>query len=137
MEGYIVWSYIVYLAISIGVTVGVALSLRRNGRVFLVEAFHGNEAMADSVNHLLVVGFYLINIGYVTMVLRTEGNLANLRESIEMVCGKIGPVLLVLGGMHFSNLYIFHKLRVRGRERRVVHGAETGNWADARSKVLD
>src|SRR5258708_15886918 len=106
---YIVWSYIVNLAISIAVTVGVAHSLRRNGRIFLVEAFHGTEAMADSVNHLLVVGFYLINIGYVTMVLRQEGNLAGMREAIEMVCGKIGPVLLVLGGMHFSNLYIFHK----------------------------
>jgi hypothetical protein len=134
---YIVWSYIVYLAISIAVTVGVARSLHRNGRVFLVEAFHGNAEMADSVNHLLVVGFYLINIGYVTMVLRTEGNLANLREAIELVCGKVGPVLLVLGGMHFSNLYIFHKLRARGRDRRVGHGAETANWADTRSKVLD
>jgi hypothetical protein len=134
---YIVWSYIIYLAISIAVTVGVARSLRRNGRIFLVDAFHGNADMADSVNHLLVVGFYLINIGYVTMVLRQEGTLPNLREAIEMICAKVGPVLLVLGGMHFGNLYIFHRLRARGRERRVGNGAQTANWGDARSKVLD
>src|SRR3954452_4215506 len=131
----VTFSYVVYLFVSVALTIWVARTLRRNGRVFLVEAFHGNEAMADSVNHLLVVGFYLINIGYVTMVLRQEGNLAGMREAIEMVCGKIGPVLLVLGGMHFSNLYIFHKLRARGRDRRVGHGAETANWADTRSKV--
>src|SRR3712207_7694262 len=48
---------------SVSLTVWVARTLYRNGRVFLVEAFRGNEAVADSVNHLLVVGFYLINIG--------------------------------------------------------------------------
>jgi len=112
---YIVWSYLAYLAISIAATIGVARSLHRNGRVFLIDAFHGNEAMADSVNHLLVVGFYLINIGYVTMVLRTYGELTSLRASIEMLADKIGPVLLVLGFMHFGNLFVFHRLRSRGR----------------------
>ena len=131
---YIIWSYAAYLAISLAATVGVARSLHRNGRVFLIDAFHGNAEMADSVNHLLVVGFYLINIGYVTMVLRMYGNLAGLRESIEMVCDKIGPVLLVLGFMHFGNLFIFHKLRARGRERRPMTG---GGWEDTRGKVLD
>jgi hypothetical protein len=134
---YIVWSYIVYLAVSIAVTVGVARSLRRNGRVFLVDAFQGNEAMADSVNHLLVVGFYLINTGYVTMVLRTEGGLDSLRQAIELVCDKVGPVLLVLGVMHFGNLYVFHKLRARGRERHAGRIAGTAGWEDTRGKVLD
>ena len=134
---YIVWSYIVYLAVSIAVTVGVARSLHKNGRVFLVDAFHGNGEMADSVNHLLVVGFYLINIGYVTMVLRTPGDLAGLRQAIELVCDKVGPVLLVLGVMHFGNLFIFHKLRARGRERRHAPGVEAAGWIDPRGKVLD
>jgi len=133
---YIVGSYGVYLALSLGVTVWVALSLKRNGRVFLIEAFHGNVEVADSVNHLLVVGFYLINIGYVTMALRTEGSLRGLREAIELVCGKIGPVLLVLGGMHFGNLYIFHRLRQRGNARRPGR-VESAGWEDPRGKVLE
>ncbi len=133
---YMVGSYGVYLALSLAVTVWVALSLKRNGRVFLVEAFQGNTEVADSVNHLLVVGFYLVNIGYVTMALRTEGALPGLREAIEMVCGKIGPVLLVLGVMHFGNLYIFHRLRQRGNPRRAGRG-ELGGWEDPRSKVLE
>ncbi len=53
---YIVESYLLYLAISIAVTIWVARTLHRSGRVFLVDAFGGNEALADSVNHLLVVG---------------------------------------------------------------------------------
>jgi hypothetical protein len=134
---YIVWSYVVYLIVSIAVTIGVAYSLRRNGRVFLVEAFQGNADMADSVNHLLVVGFYLINIGYITMVLHSYGDLHNVRQAIELVCDKVGPVLLVLGGMHFGNLYVFHRLRVRGRERRFKNAPEPAGWQNAKSKVLD
>jgi hypothetical protein len=114
---YIVVSYLVYLAISLGVTAWVARTLHHNGRVFLLDAFHGNSEMADSVNHLLVVGFYLINVGYVTVALRTGAVLANLRQAIELVCDKIGVVLLVLGVMHFFNLYVFNQMRKRGRER--------------------
>ena len=78
---YIVGSYAVYLAISLLVTVWVARTLHKNGRVFLVEAFHGNEELADSVNHLLVVGFYLVNLGYVALALRTGAALLTPREA--------------------------------------------------------
>jgi len=65
-----VWTYLVYVAVSIAVTIWVGGSLHRNGRVFLVANFHAQEKLADSVNHLLLVGFYLINIGFVCLALR-------------------------------------------------------------------
>src|SRR5579871_4870836 len=114
---YIVVCYVVYLALSIAVTVWVARTLEQNGRSFLVDAFHNNSELADSVNRLLVVGFYLINVGYVSLALHTDLKPAGTREVIELVCDKIGVVLLVLGVMHFANLYIFNRLRKRGTER--------------------
>ena len=60
-------AYLVYLAISLGLTLWVGRTLFRNGRVFLVDIFKGNTELADSVNHLLVVGFYLINFGYICL----------------------------------------------------------------------
>jgi hypothetical protein len=113
---FIVYSYFVYLAISLAVTVWVAKTLHRRGRIFLVDAFHGNAELADSVNHLLVVGFYLINLGYVAFALKTSGNPVSLREAIELVSDKLGMVLLVLGGMHFFNIYVFSRMRRRGMQ---------------------
>lgn len=113
---YIEYSYGAYLALSLAATVWVARTLHKNGQVFLVDAFQGNAELADSVNHLLVVGFYLINIGYVTMTLTTYGNLETLRSAIELVSGKVGTILFVLGMMHFLNLYVFYRLRRRGQE---------------------
>lgn len=110
---YIVACYLTYLAISLAVTVWVAKSLHKNGRIFLIDAFHGNTELADSVNHLLVVGFYLINVGYVTLALRATGELANLRETIELLSDKIGWVLMILGVMHFGNIFLFSRFRRR------------------------
>ena len=110
-------TYLVYLAISIALTIWVARTLHKNGRVFLVDVFHGNEALADSVNHLLVVGFYLINFGYVSMALKLGYIVVNAEQAIEALSVKIGMVLIVLGGMHFFNLFIFSRMRRRTHHR--------------------
>jgi hypothetical protein len=109
----VVYSYAAYLTLSIGLTIWVARTLSKGGRVFLVDAFLGNRELADSVNHLLVVGFYLINAGYVTLALRYGTKPNDLPESIESLSTKVGLVLLVLGVMHFFNLYVFSRLRRR------------------------
>ena len=111
--GITTYAYLIYLAISIALTIWVARTLHKNGRVFLVDVFHGNEPLADSVNHLLVVGFYLINFGYVSLALKLGYNVANAQEGIEALSVKVGMVLLVLGGMHFFNLFIFSRMRRR------------------------
>ena len=114
---YVVYSYLAYLTISIGLTIWVARTLMKNGRVFLIDAFLENERLADSVNHLLVVGFYLVNFGYVSLALKYGDRPVDLPGAIETLSTKVGVVLLVLGGMHFFNLYLFSKLRRRSMLR--------------------
>lgn len=114
---YIVACYIIYLVLSLVSTVWVAQTLHKNGRLFLVDAFSGNEALADSVNHLLVVGFYLVNVGYVALALKTADVVNTVRNSIELVSDKFGVVLLVLGVMHFFNLFVFSRMRKRAQEQ--------------------
>lgn len=109
----IVWTYIVYIVLSIPLTIWVAQTLHRNGRVFLIDSFHGNERLANSVNHLLVVGFYLVNIGYVTLALKESISPVDVRQVIETISRKIGVVMLVLGAMHFFNILVFSKMRRR------------------------
>jgi hypothetical protein len=114
---YVITCYLSYLAISIGLTVWVARTLHKSGRVFLVDAFHGNTELADSVNHLLVVGFYLINVGYIAVALKTTEALTSSREVIELESGKVGVVLLILGAMHFFNIFVLGRMRYKARSR--------------------
>ena len=71
--------------------------------------------MADSVNHLLVVGFYLINLGFILLYLRFGTKPETLVEGIEYIATKLGVVLLVLGAMHFFNIFNFERMRKKGR----------------------
>src|SRR5215468_7713513 len=101
----IVATYLAYIFISVNLTIWVARTLHKRGAIFLVDAFNGNSELAASVNHLLVVGFYLINIGFVFLALKSNAEIANPRAAIEMLADKLGVVLLTLGGMHFFNLF--------------------------------
>jgi hypothetical protein len=106
-------TYLVYVALSALLTIWVARTLFKNGRVFLVDVFRGNEKLADSINHLLVVGFYLINLGYVSLALKTTDVVPDATVSIEVLSWKVGLVLCVLGAMHFINLITISSIRRR------------------------
>ena len=104
-------TYATYVLISIALTAWVGRTLHKNGRAFLIDVFADREDLADSVNHLLVVGFYLINFGYITLALKLANHAGNAIEAFEATSHKIGLVLVVLGIMHFFNLYLFSRIR--------------------------
>lgn len=107
-------AYVIYLLISVALTIWVARTLSRNGKVFLADVLHGNEKLADAVNHLLVVGFYLVNLGFVTLYLKNSDEVTGARGLFDALSVKVGVVLLVLGVMHLSNVYVLNRIRRRG-----------------------
>lgn len=104
-------TYAVYVAISLAITIWVGRTLNKNGRVFLVENFEGQEALADSINHLLLVGFYLVNIGFISLALRYGQKPSDAVGAVEFLSTKIGLVIVVLGFMHFFNMNMLVKFR--------------------------
>jgi hypothetical protein len=106
-----VWTYSIYVAVSLAVTIWVGQSLHGNGRIFLVENFQGREKLADSVNHLLLVGFYLVNIGFVCLALRYGDKPTDLVGAVEFLSTKIGIVIVVLGALHFFNMRMLVRFR--------------------------
>ncbi len=108
-------TYLAYLLIAIPITIWVASTLTRNGRVFLADVFDAEEGLADAVNTLLVVGFYLINLGFVLLYLRAGSAVRDLTGLVETVSVKIGVVMLMLGVIHFINVMVFTSMRRKGR----------------------
>lgn len=114
-ENHTVTTYGTYLVIALPLTVWVARTLFRNGKIFLLDCFHGNEELANSVNSLLLMGFYLVNFGFVALYLKLASPVHGVQGVFEALSGKIGVVLLVLGAMHFFNLLVLTKMRNRAR----------------------
>lgn len=125
-------AYVIYLVVSIALTVWVARTLSRNGRIFLADVLRGNEKLAEAVNHLLVVGFYLVNLGFVALYLSGDGTIEDTRGIFEALSTKVGVVLLVLGVMHLGNVYVLSKIRRRGMlEREQVPPVAPQDWVGA------
>lgn len=109
--------YLAYAVASLSLTIWLARTLFKNGEVFLEDVFADNPRMAAAVNRLLVVGFYLFNLGYAMTTLKTDQRNLTTIDAVETLAGKLGALLLSLGVMHFLNMFIFHKLRRRGQLR--------------------
>ena len=109
--GYLIWVYLVYGVVSVGLVVWLARTLFHHGQVFLEGVFE-TERMASAVNHLLVVGFYLLNLGYAFVILQSNPT-DDAVGAVEVLVRKLGILLLSLGAIHFGNLYVFHRIRRR------------------------
>jgi hypothetical protein len=109
--------YLAYLGTSIGLTIWIARTLFKHGEVFLEDVFVHNPRMANAVNRLLVVGFYLLNLGYAFVTLRADRAEVTPVQAIETLALKLGALMIALGLIHFGNLYLFHRIRRRGQIR--------------------
>jgi hypothetical protein len=111
------FSYAAYLAAALGMTVWVARTLSTNGEIFLIDCFGHDEKLARSTNHLLVTGFYLVNIGFILLALQLGREPQNAPEAIRFVATKVGLAVLVLGLWHFFNMHLIAKF-----------GRKVGRW---------
>jgi hypothetical protein len=109
---YLVPVYLVYAAASLGLTIGLARVLFKNGAVFLEDVFKDKPRMAEAVNRLLVVGFYLLNLGYAALILKSDGA-TSMVQACEVLAWKLGGLLVSLGVMHFFNMMLFWRIRRR------------------------
>ncbi len=114
---YDIYAYVAYLIVSIGLTIWVAQTLSKNGLVFLVECFGHDRTLAESTNHLLVVGFYLVNLGWILLTLRFGASPETAADVIRFLSTKIGIVVVALGFMHFFNMNAIAKF-----------GRKVGTW---------
>jgi hypothetical protein len=110
--------YVLYGTAAVALIVWLARTLFRNGQVFLDDVFEERPEMAHAVNRLLVIGFYMLNLGYAFLLLPGERPEDAVAAS-ELLIRKFGILLVSLGVIHFLNMYVFWKIR----QRRQIGGA--------------
>lgn len=101
-------AYAAYLIVSILLTIWVARTLSTSGELFLIRCFGQDQELARSTNQLLVIGFYLVNLGFVS--LRLSGWNPGSQSLVGELGERIGLTLLVLGAMHFFNMIMIARL---------------------------
>ena len=122
-------TYALYLIITVPLTVFVARTLFRHGAVFLRDVFQGKDELAAAVNQLLVVGFYLLNLGYVALLLRTDATVATAEDAFEVLTTRVGIVAVSLGVVHLANVFVLTRIRRHAAyDRQVMPPVAADQW---------
>jgi hypothetical protein len=111
--------YLIYLLLMTAVTVGVGALLYHHGEPFLIDVFAGDRKLAQTINRLLLAGFYLTNFALVLLMLRSANRLVTPLDAGHFVAGRMGLVLIILGGMHFFNVAVLIGVRRRVAQQRL------------------
>ncbi len=120
---YTLPTYLTYIFFSITITIFVSRTLSKNGEVYLIDGFNGSVELAKSVNHMLVVGFYLLNLGFVLLRMHTGATINEFEGVIVYLSSSLGLVLMVLGIAHFFNMFLIYNFRAAAKKKRTTPAA--------------
>jgi hypothetical protein len=107
---------IIYVAVAVGLTIWLAQTLFRSGTAFLRDVFADKPELADALNRLLVVGFYMLSLGYALFILRASRSLDGF-DAVQFLINRLALLLVSLAAIHFVNVTVFWKIRGRREQR--------------------
>jgi hypothetical protein len=112
--------YVLYLLISVVLTIVTATILARSGRIFLTRMLGGDEALGQAISRLLAVGFYLLNLGFVILAMRDTGSVHSTQQALQVLATKLGEAVLVIGVLHLINVFALTRVGRRAGRPSVV-----------------
>lgn len=101
-------AYIIYLFVTYIITVSVGKIFYKNGRHYILSIVHNDEQLTNFINKILLAGYYLLNLGYATIMLRFWKTVTSLADLVASVSNMTGKIILSLAIVHFTNMYIIH-----------------------------
>jgi hypothetical protein len=112
--------YVLYLLISVVLTIVTATILARSGRIFLTHMLGGDEALGQAISRLFAVGFYLLNLGFVILAMRDTGSVHSTQQAVQVLATKLGEAVLIIGALHLINVFALTRVGRRAGRPPVV-----------------
>lgn len=110
---YNIISYFIYLSITFYITIVVGRICFNNGEVYLGRIIDGKPEMVSFINRLLLIGYYLLNLGYAALMLSFWPEIKSISEAILVLFGRIGKIVFLLGVMHYNNMLVTYLISLK------------------------
>lgn len=108
-------AYIIYLLITYLITVRVGLVFFRNGRVFILGLLKDDVSLTDAINRILLIGYYLVNLGYAALMISTWSTIHNWVELFLSITVMTGKIVMTLAVMHYINMLVIYFISKRNK----------------------
>lgn len=101
--------YIIYLSITSFIIIKVGKICYQNGNVFVSQLIPNHEELCLKINQVLLVGYYLLNLGYCAMTLISWKKIAETNQLIEVIAYKSAIIICTISIMHYINIFLLTK----------------------------
>uniref|UniRef100_A0AB33KUM8 Uncharacterized protein n=1 Tax=Tenacibaculum sp. Pbs-1 TaxID=3238748 RepID=A0AB33KUM8_9FLAO len=104
----ILLTYISYLTFSIAVVFYVGSLCFQNGKIYTQNYFPNDLSTGNAINNTLLTAYYCLNIGLAIWSLNSINEIEGINTLLVELCLRFSFILLVIGILHFSNIYMVH-----------------------------
>ena len=115
-------TYIIYLPIISFIMIQIGWQFYKNGEVFLLSLFNNNKPLVKSINNLLLIGYYLTNIGYAIVSISYWEKVDSIFTMFNSLSATLGKIILLLALMHYNNIFWLKHLNKSKLLNSIHHG---------------
>ena len=101
--------YFIYLSITIYIILKVGKICYKNGNVYVSELLPNHQDLCQKINQVLLLAYYLLNIGYCAMTLISWRKIVSTTQLIETIGTKTAIIIFTISFLHYLNIVIITK----------------------------
>ena len=101
--------YLIYLSLTSIIIIKVGKLCYDNGNIFVSQLIPNHEELCHQINKMLLIGYYLLNLGYCAMTIISWEKIQTINQLIEIIATKSALIILTIGFMHYINIILLTK----------------------------
>lgn len=96
--------YLLFFLIMGAIIVKVGWVCYINGNTYVQHLIPDQKDFSLRINKMLLLGYYLVNIGYVVYSISTWERIDSLMAMLENISCRTACIILVISGLHYMNI---------------------------------
>lgn len=77
-----------------------------NGNIFVAALIPGQVDLCRQINYILLVAYYLVNIGYAATTFVSWELIGSLSQLIEVIAFRVSLIIVILSVLHYINILL-------------------------------
>lgn len=101
--------YVIYLLITTFIIINVGKICYRNGNIYVAQLIPEHKDLCQKTNQVLLIGYYLLNLGYCAMTLISWDKIISYPQLVEVISIKTATIICIIAILHYFNIFILTK----------------------------
>jgi len=98
--------YSIFIGLMVFIIVVVGKICYNNGNVFVAALIPGHLELCQQINKSLLIGYYLVNIGYCAVNLSFWSSIGSWPILVEVIALKMSGIIIILSVLHYLNIFV-------------------------------